>query len=351
MKQIVECVPNFSEGRDEVVINQIKSEIASVAAVKLLNIYSGYDTNRTVVTFAGPPDDVVEAAFCSVRVARRLINMAAHHGVHPRMGATDVCPLIPVRGVTMAECVEYASRLAQRIGGELGIPVYLYGEAAMREDRRRLSDIRSGEYEGLPEKMKRPDFQPDYGPAVFNAPAGATAVGVRDFMLAYNVNLNTTDANIAKEIARTIRESGRIKRDRDGQSVRDADGNPVRVPGRLKFCQADGWYIASFGCAQVTMNLHNIAVTGLHAAFDAVSDEASKFGLHVTGSELIGLAPKQAILDAGVHYLRKAGKDVKISEAEIIRFAIQSLGLNDISPFDPEMRIIEDRLQDKSVDC
>ncbi len=337
----MECVPNFSEGRDDAVIHQITSEIASVAGVKLLNIHSGQDTNRTVVTFAGSPEAVVEAAFRSVRMAARLINMAAQHGVHPRMGATDVCPFIPVCSVTMADCVGYARRLAQRIGGELGVPVYLYGQAATREDRRQLPDIRFGEYEGLPEKMKRSDFKPDYGPAAFNASAGATAVGVRDFMLAYNVNLNTKDARIAQEIARTIRESGGIKRDRDGQIICDSGGHSVRIPGKLKFCQARGWYIASFGCAQVTMNLHNIAVTGLHTAFDAVSEEASKLGFCATGSELIGLAPKRAFLDAGVHFLQKVGKDDNIPELEIIQFASQSLGLNEISPFNPEERIIE----------
>jgi len=347
MQKIMECVPNFSEGRDASVIGQITSEIGSVEGVKLLDVSSGKDTHRTVVTFAGTPDAVVEAAFRVIRSAGRLINMAVHHGAHPRMGATDVCPFIPVSGITMEECVEHAKRLAARVGDELGIPVYLYGRAATRPDRRKLPDIRAGEYESLPEKMKRPDFQPDFGPSVFNPAAGATVIGVRDFMLAYNVNLNTADAKLAKEIAMTLRESGRAKKDRKGKIVRDESGNAVQIPGKLAFCQAGGWFMDAFGYAQVTMNLHNYRVTGLHTAFDAVCSEAAGLGLRVTGSELIGLAPLQAVLDAGEHYLRKQRKNVGIPEADIVRAAVHSLGLNETSPFNPEERIIEYCLKEK----
>jgi glutamate formiminotransferase/formiminotetrahydrofolate cyclodeaminase len=347
MEKIMECVPNFSEGRDPSVIDQITSEIGSVDGVKLLDVSAGRDTNRTVVTFAGSPDAVVEAAFRAVRMAGRLIDMAAHKGAHPRMGATDVCPLVPVSGLTLEECVGHAKKLASRIGDELKIPVYLYGEAATRPDRRKLPDIRAGEYEALPEKMNRSDFRPDYGPSVFNPSAGATAVGVRDFMLAYNVNLNTTDAKLARVIAMTLRESGRAKRDRKGRIVRDENGNAVQIPGKLAFCQAGGWFMDAFGYAQVTMNLHNYRVTGLHTAFDAVCDEASDLGLRVTGSELIGLTPLQAVLDAGEHYLRKQRKNVGIPESSVVRAAVHSLGLNETSPFNPEERIIEYRLREK----
>ena len=348
MQKIMECVPNFSEGRDASVISQITSEIGSVEGVKLLDVSSGKDTHRTVVTFAGSPDAAAEAAFRAIRRAGQLINMAVHHGAHPRMGATDVCPFIPVSGITMEECVEHAKRLAARVGEELGIPVYLYGMAATRPDRRRLPDIRTGEYEALAEKMTRPDFQPDYGPAEFNPSAGATVVGVRDFMLAYNVNLNTRDAKLAKEIAMTLRESGKAKRDRKGEIVRDEGGNAVQIPGKLAFCQAGGWFMDTFGYAQVTMNLHNYRVTGLHTAFEAVCEEAAGLGLRVTGSELIGLAPLQAVLDAGEHFLRKQGKNVGIPEADVVRTAIHSLGLGETSPFKPEERIIEYCLREKT---
>jgi glutamate formiminotransferase / formiminotetrahydrofolate cyclodeaminase len=346
MQKIMECVPNFSEGRDAAVIQQITSEIGSLDGVKLLDVSMGGDTNRTVVTFAGAPDAVAEAAFRAVRKAAQFIDMAGHHGAHPRMGATDVCPFIPVSGMTMEECVEYAKRLGARIGEELHIPVYLYGEAASRLDRIRLPDIRAGEYEALPEKLKRPEFQPDYGPSVFNPSSGATAVGARDFMLAYNVNLNTTDARLAKEIAMTLRESGRAKKDAKGRIVRDGQENAVNIPGKLAFCQAGGWFMEAFGCAQVTMNLHNHRVTGLHKAFEAVCAEAAGLGLRVTGSELVGLAPLQAVLDAGEHFLRKQGKNVGIPETAVVRAAVHSLGLNETSPFNAGERIIEYSLRD-----
>jgi glutamate formiminotransferase/formiminotetrahydrofolate cyclodeaminase len=347
MQKIMECVPNFSEGRDASVVDQITSEIGAVDGVKVLDVSMGKDTNRTVVTFAGTPDAVVEAAFRAIRKAGQLVNMAVHHGAHPRMGATDVCPFIPVSGITMEECVEHAKRLAARVGDELGIPVYLYGEAATRPDRRKLPDIRAGEYEALPEKMNRSDFKPDYGPAEFNPSAGATVIGVRDFMLAYNVNLNTKDARLAKEIAMTLRESGRAKKDRKGRIVLDESGNAVQIPGKLSFCQAGGWFMDAFGYAQVTMNLHNHRVTGLHTAFEAVCAEAAGLGLRVTGSELIGLAPLQAVLDAGEYFIRKQGKNVGIPEADVVRTAVHSLGLNETSPFNPEERIIEYCLREK----
>lgn len=334
-------MPNFSEGRKSDSINQIVSEITSVEGIRLLDVDPGKDTNRTVVTFVGSPEAVIEAAFRAIKKASHLINMAVHTGAHPRMGATDVCPLIPVAGITREECVAYAKRLAERVGNELGIPVYLYGDAATRPGRKNLPDIREGEYEALPEKMKNPDFAPDHGPAIFNPSAGATAIGVRDFMLAFNVNLNTQDARLAKEIALAVRESGRAKRDRNGTLLKDERGNAIRVPGKLAFCQADGWYIAEYGCAQVTMNLHRFASVGLHTAFDAVCEEAARLGLRVTGSELIGLAPKQALIDAGRHYLRRQGKTAGVPEEAIIHTAIRSLGLNDVTAFKPEEKIIE----------
>ena len=350
MDQIVECVPNFSEGTDKKIINQITSEITSTEGVYLLDVDPGKDTNRTVVTFVGAPDEVIEAAFKAIKKAADLINMAVHKGAHPRMGATDVCPLIPVSGITIEECVTYAKKLGRRVGNELKIPVYFYGNAATRPDRFRLPDIREGEYEALPEKLKDADFKPDAGPAVFNASTGATAIGVRGFMLAYNVNLNTKDVFLVKEIAMNIRESGRALRDKNGEIIRDKDRKAKRLPGKLEFCQAGGWYIEEYGYSQVTMNLHNYEVTGLHTAYNAVCEEADKFGLWVTGSELIGVAPKQALIDAGIHYLIKDGRNRDVSEETIIQTAIQFLGLNDTTPFKPEEKIIEYAIQAKKRD-
>ena len=347
MKPIIECVPNFSEGRNQDSIRQIAAEITSVEGIRLLGVDVGVDTNRTVVSFVGPPQEVVEAAFRAIRKAAQLIDMAVHKGAHPRMGATDVCPLVPVSGITKEECVAHARALAKRVGSELGIPVYLYGYAASRPERTSLPDIREGEYEALPLKMKMPGFVPDEGPASFNPQAGATVIGVRDFMLAYNVNLNTTDATLAKEIAMNIRESGRAKRDAQGAIVKDAQGTTVKVPGRLVSCQADGWYIAQHGCAQITMNLHNYRAVGLHTAFDAVGEEAARLGLRATGSELIGLVPKQAILDAGAHYLRKQGKTAGVPEESLIHCAVRSLGLNEVTEFTPEEKIVEYAVADK----
>jgi len=346
MEKIIECVPNFSEGRNMDIINKITDEIKSVEGAVLLDVDPGKDTNRTVVTFVGTPDIVVEAAFRAVKRASELIDMSTHKGSHPRMGATDVCPLIPVSGITKEECVKYAQKLAERIG-TLGIPVYLYAHAAVRPERKKLPDIRKGEYEALSEKMKDPDFAPDAGSAEFNSKSGATAVGVRDFMLAYNINLNTKEKKFARKIGMNIREKGRAKRDKRGKIIRDENGKSIIIPGKLKYCQAAGWYIEEYGYAQVTMNLHNYSVTGLHTAFDTVCEEAAKFGLRVTGSELVGLLPKKALLDAGKHYLSKQGRNTGIPEKEIIHMGIISLGLNDTTPFDPEKRIIEYCIENK----
>lgn len=341
MQKLVECVPNFSEGRSPDAIDAITHAIQSTAGALLLDVDPGKETNRTVVTFVGEPDVVMEAAFRAIKTASAVIDMRTHKGAHPRIGATDVCPFVPVTGVTHAECIELAKRLAQRVGAELGIPVYLYGYAATRPERQKLPDIRAGEYEALPEKLIQPDWQPDYGPATFNAKSGATVIGVRDFLLAYNVNLNTRDPQRAKDIAMVIRESGRPKRDQAGNIMHDPDGNTIKEPGKLRFCQATGWYIPEYGYAQVSMNLHRFQVTGLHTAFDAVCAEARRLGLHVTGSELVGLTPKQALLDAGIHYLKKMGKSSGVPEEEILHTAILSLGLNATSPFRLAEKVIE----------
>ena len=348
MKQIIECVPNFSEGRDMGIIKQITDVIERVDGVMLLDVDPGKDTNRTVVTFAGEPEPVMEAAVACVAKAKELIDMSKHSGAHPRMGATDVCPLIPVSNITMEECVVLAKELGKRINDATGIPIYLYGEAAQREDRYNLPDIRKGEYEALEQKLKDPDFAPDFGEPIFLPRSGATNVSARAFMLAYNINLNTADIKAAKDIALTIRSTGRAKRDEDGNIVRDADGKMVKVPGKLKFCQAGGWYIEEYGYAQVTMNLHRIDITGLHTAFDMVIDEAAKKGLRVTGSELVGLVPLQAMLDSGEHYLRKQGASTACPEKDIINIAIRSLGLEDTSPFDPQKRIVEYALKNEA---
>ncbi|MDD4961150.1 MAG: glutamate formimidoyltransferase [Candidatus Marinimicrobia bacterium] len=347
MKQIIECVPNFSEGRDMNIIKQITDVIERVDGVMLLDVDPGKDTNRTVVTFAGEPGPVMDAAVACVAKAKELIDMTKHCGAHPRMGATDVCPLVPVSNITMEECVELAKVLGKRINEATGIPVYLYGEAAQRKDRYNLPDIRKGEYEALEEKLKDPDFAPDFGEPVFLPKSGATAVGARAFMLAYNINLNTRDLKAAQDIAMTIRSSGRAKRDAKGQIVKDKNGVTVKVPGKLKFCQAGGWYIEEYGYAQITMNLHRFDITGLHTAFDTVVKEAEKKGLRVTGSELIGLAPLQAMLDAGEHYLKLQGTSTACPEKEIIYCAVRSLGLADTSPFDPQKRIVEYALKNE----
>lgn len=342
--RLVECVPNFSEGNDRGVIDAISSAIESTDGAHLLDVDPGRDTNRTVVTFVADYNSVVDAAFNAIEAASRLIDMSQHTGAHPRMGATDVCPLVPVSGVTMDECVELANLLGKRVGEELGIPVYLYEFAAKQEERRNLANIRSGEYEGLAKKIKDPVWKPDFGGAVFNARSGATVIGAREFLIAYNVNLNTRDRKIASDIALSIREAGRAKRDREGKMVHDEDGNRVMVPGTLKACKAVGWYIEEYKRAQVSINLTNAKATPPHVAFDEVKAQAEKRGVRVTGSELVGLIPLGAMLDAGRHYLELQGKSTGVPDDDIIQTAIQSLGLNEISPFDPKQKIIEYRV-------
>jgi glutamate formiminotransferase/formiminotetrahydrofolate cyclodeaminase len=341
MPRLVECVPNFSEGRDRSVIDAIAQAIAGVSGVKLLDVDPGADTNRTVYTFVGDPDAVAEAAFLGGRRAVELIDMSRHRGAHPRIGSMDVCPFVPVADVTMEECVALARRLGERIGRDLAVPVYYYEYAATRPDRRSLADIRTGEYEGLARKLEDPTWQPDAGPARFNARAGAFVVGAREFLLAYNVNLNTTDKRLATDIALTIREGGRLKRDAAGQPIVGADGEQVKVPGRLKAVRAIGWYIEQYRQAQVSINLLSFRTTPLHVVFDTVREEAEKRGMIVTGSELVGMTPLEPILEAGRYYLRKQGKSPGVPEAELVETAVRSLGLGQVAPFDPDKKIIE----------
>ncbi|RYD77894.1 MAG: glutamate formimidoyltransferase, partial [Sphingobacteriales bacterium] len=343
-QKLIECVPNFSEGRDAAVIEQITTEIKNVTGVKLLNVDAGKATNRTVVTFVGDPDSVIEAAFLAIKKAGELIDMCKHSGEHPRMGATDVCPLIPLANITMEETVEYAKKLAKRVGEELKIPVYLYESAASSPDRSNLSVIREGEYEGLEKKLQDPKWKPDFGPTEFNKRCGATVIGARDFLIAYNINLNTTSTRIANAIAFDVREQGRVKRKGHpitGEIENDAEGNPIRIPGTLKAVKAIGWYIEEYGIAQISMNLTNINITSVHKAFDEVLEKAHTRGIRVTGSEIVGMVPKSVLIDAGVYFLKKQKRSLGVSEAEIINIAIKSLGLNDIAPFKPEERVIE----------
>jgi glutamate formiminotransferase / formiminotetrahydrofolate cyclodeaminase len=341
MTQLVECVPNFSEGRDRAVIDAIGQALASVSGVKLLDVDPGADTNRTVYTLVGPPQGVAEAAFRGAKKAAEVVDMTVHRGAHPRMGALDVCPFVPVAGITMAECAELAKTVGRRIGDELQIPVYFYEHAAASEERRSLANIRAGEYEGLPEKLSQPGWAPDAGPARFNARSGATVVGAREFLLAYNVNLNTLDRRLANEIALTIREGGRAKRDSAGQIVRDADGNAVKVPGRLAAVRAIGWYIEQYRQAQVSINLLDYKTTPLHVAFETVREEAEKLGLLVTGSELVGLTPLAPMIEAGRYFLRRQGKSAGVPERELVELAIRSMGLDQVAPFDSSRKIIE----------
>ncbi len=341
MLKLVECVPNFSEGRNKTIIEAIAKEISDTENVKLLDVDPGADTNRTVVTFIGFPEGVKEAAFKAIKKAAELIDMREHHGAHARMGATDVCPFVPVSGVTMEDCVAVAKAVGKRVADELRIPVYLYEEAAARAGRKSLADIRSGEYEGLPEKLKDPDWKPDFGEAKFNPKSGATVIGAREFLIAYNVNLNTRDRKLAHDIALSIRETGRNKRDADGNFVRDENGNPVKEPGLLPATRAVGWYIDEYGQAQVSINLINYKITPPHIAFDTICEEAVKRGLRVTGSELVGLIPLQAMLDAGHYYLLKQGKSPGIPEEELVETAIVSMGMRDLTQFDPQKKIIE----------
>jgi glutamate formiminotransferase/formiminotetrahydrofolate cyclodeaminase len=351
MKQLIECVPNFSEGRDRAVLKQITDQIETVEGVRLLDIDPGEATNRTVVTFAGTPDEVVEAAFRAIKKASEVIDMRKHKGAHPRFGATDVCPLVPIASITMEETIVYAHKLAKRVGEELGIPVYCYEYAATKAERRNLANCRAGEYEGLKDKLADPNWKPDYGPATFNAQSGATAVGARNFLVAYNVNLNTTSTRRANAIAFDIREQGRVVKPDDPQAangIPENDGEKVRVPGTLKKVKAIGWFIKEYGIAQISINLTDITVTPIHVAFDEVCRRADERGVRVTGSEIVGLVPLQAMLDAGKHYLRRQQRSLGIPDREIIRIAVKSLGLNELYPFDPRKKIIEYILEDNS---
>ncbi len=347
MQQLIECVPNFSEGNDLQIIKQITNEIESVEGVRLLNVDPGKATNRTVVTLVGSPEAVVEAAFRAIKKAGELIDMSGHTGAHPRMGATDVCPLIPIANISMEETAKFAKQLAKRVGEELAIPVYLYEAAQPDTSRNNLSVIRAGEYEGFFKKIKLPEWKPDFGPAEMDAKRGATVIGARDFLVAYNVNLNTTSTRRANAIAFDVREAGRVKRV-DGKVVNDAQGNPVQIPGSLKSVKAIGWYIEEYGIAQISINLTNINITPLHIAFDEVCKKADARGIRVTGSELVGLLPLQALLDAGKYFLRKQQRSVGVSEKELIKIAVKSMGLDEIAPFVPEEKIIEYLLADKA---
>src|SRR5476651_784558 len=333
--QLIECVPNFSEGRDLIIIKQITDEVESVEGVRLLNVDPGKATNRTVVTFVGEPSRVIEAAFLAIKKAGELIDMSKQKGEHPRMGATDVCPLIPISNISMEETAEYARQLAKRVGEELQIPVYLYENAQPDKHRSNLSVIRAGEYEGFFKKIKLPEWKPDFGPAEFDAKRGGTVIGARDFLIAYNVNLNTTSTRRANAVAFDVREAGRT-----------VDG--VNQPGTLKSVKAIGWYIEEYGIAQISMNLTNIEVTPVHVAFDEVCTKAAERGMRVTGSELVGLIPLKAMLDAGKYFLLKQQRSVGVSEKELIKIAIKSMGLDELGPFKPEERIIEYLLKDKA---
>jgi glutamate formiminotransferase/formiminotetrahydrofolate cyclodeaminase len=348
MTQIIECVPNFSEGHDLQIIKQITDVIESVDGVKLLDVDPGKATNRTVVTFVGEPNAVVEAAYLAIKKAAEIIDMSKHKGEHPRMGATDVCPLIPVSGITMEETVAFAKMLGKRVGENLNIPVYLYENAQPNKERNNLSVIRAGEYEGFFKKIKQLEWAPDFGPTEFNEKAGGTVIGARDFLIAYNVNLNTKSVRLANSVAFDIREAGRVLREGNpitGKIVKDADGNEVRIPGTLKACKAIGWFIEEYNIAQISINLTNYKITSVHQAFDEVCKSAEKRGMRVTGSELVGLIPLEAMLSAGRHYLMKQKRSVGVSEEELIQIAIKSLGLDELAPFDANNKIIEYKLK------
>jgi glutamate formiminotransferase/formiminotetrahydrofolate cyclodeaminase len=346
-RQLIECVPNISEGRDSAKINAIAAVVETVEGVKLLDVDPGNATNRTVITFVGEPEPVIEAAFLLIKKASELIDMSKHSGEHPRFGATDVCPLVPISNISMQEVASYAHKLGERVGKELGIPGYFYEQAATEEKRRNLANCRSGEYEGLAKKLSNPDWKPDFGPAAFTdavAKTGATAISARDFLIAYNINLNTTSTRRANAIAFDIREAGRIKREGNpitGKKVLDENGEPVRIPGKLKAVKGIGWFIEEYGIAQISYNLTNISITSMHMAFDETCKAAEKRGLRVTGSELVGLVPLQAMLDAADYFLVKQERSLGISESEKIKIAVKSLGLDDLKPFNPKEKIIE----------
>ncbi len=340
MNKIVECVPNFSEGRNPAVIKAITDEIKNVENVVLLDVDPGQAANRTVVTFAGEPEAVKEAAFRAIKKAIELIDMTRHKGEHPRLGAVDVVPFVPVKNITMEEVVKLSHEVAERVAKELNVPVYMYEYSATKPERKSLADIRKGEYEGLPEKLKDPEWKPDYGEPVFNPKSGAMVIGARDFLIAYNINLNTKDRKLAHKIAKEIREKGKL--------VKQEDGTKVRVPGKLKHVRAIGWYIDEYGIAQISINLTNYKETPLWKVFETAEEEAQKLGLRVTGSEIVGLVPLDALLDTGKHFLEKQGKSCGIPEKDIVDIAIKSLGLNDVAPFEPDKKIIDYMLKDAS---
>lgn len=350
--RLLECVPNFSEGRDAAAIVQIADAIRQVEGVQLLNVDPGRDTNRTVMTFVGEPEPVCEAAFQGAKKAQELIDMRSHRGAHPRFGVLDVCPLVPVSGVTMEEAVEYSRSLGRRLGEELGLTVFLYERSATNDNRRNLAAVRAGEYEGLEAKLADPEWKPDFGPSTFNARSGATAVGAREFLVAYNINLNTTSTRRANAIAFDLRERGRPKRIGDsllGEPIRDESGEIVYEPGALKSVKAIGWYLEAYGIAQISINLTDLSVTPVHLAFDEACEKARLRGVRVTGSELVGLIPLSAMLDAGRYFLRKQQRSTGISDRELIKIAIRSLGLDELAPFDPYERIIEYAIRDHTV--
>src|SRR6266498_2658002 len=348
MQKLIECVPNFSEGRDQNVIRQVTDAIKSVEGVSLLDVDPGASTNRTVVTFVGSPDAAVEAAFRAIKKAAELIDMRKHKGAHPRMGATDVCPFIPVSNVNWDEAIACANRLGERVGDELKIPIYLYERAAKNESRSNLSVIRAGEYEGFFEKIRQPEWKPDFGPDVFNEKSGATVIGVRDFLVAYNVNLNTKSVRRANSVAFDVREQGRVQTEDGtpwGKPALDASGEPIRVPGMLKHVKGIGWFVKEYGIAQVSMNLTNIEETPLHVAFDACVQSAAKRGLRVTGSEIVGMVPKRSLVDAGRYFLKKQQWSEGVSEEELIDIAVRSMGLGELKPFVPKEKVIELKIE------
>ena len=352
MMRIVECVPNISEGRNKQLIDAVVDAIKSVSGINVLDVDPGFDTNRTVITFVGDPDSVKEAAFLCIKKSYELIDMSKHKGEHPRQGCTDVCPFVPVAGITMDECVVMAKELGKRVGSELGLPVYLYGYAGSSEERKNLAFVRKGEYESLPEKLGT--MKPDFGPTSFNEnikKGGAIQISARDFLIAYNVNLNTRDKALAHDIALTIREAGRAKRNEKGDIVKDSDGKTVNVPGLLKEVKAIGWYIDQYGVAQISINLTNYHTTPLAKLFDTCSEQASKLGLRITGSELVGLVPKDAIVATGRYFLKKAGRSDGVPDREAIHIAVKSLGLDELTPFKMEEKIIEYKIEKTSKLC
>lgn len=349
MKKLVECVPNFSEGRDKVKIDDIVKQMSNVQGITVLDVDPGPDTNRTVVTIVGSPESVSEAAFLGIKRASEILDMSQHSGTHPRMGATDVCPFIPVSAVTIEECISLSKQVGKRVGDELGIPIYLYEKSAQKPDREKLPTIRKGEYEGFAEKLKDENWKPDFGPAELHIKAGATVMGCREFLIAYNINLNTKDHRLATDIAFELREAGRSKRTPnpnsknllDGEIVRNEDGSPVKIPGMFKDVKGIGWYVDMFNRAQISINFNNYKVSTIHDVFDAACQLAEERGIRVTGSELVGLIPLEAMLMAGKHYLKKQNRSLGVPTADIVECAVQSLGLNDVTSFHPEEKIID----------